>query len=76
VNGEDREVFKDPVEGRDKASKRGRLALRLKDGSWSTVRTKRGVDDPEDRLRPVFRDGEVLVQQRVEEVRRWALSAG
>jgi nicotinamide phosphoribosyltransferase len=69
VNGEDRDVFKDPVEGHDKASKRGRLALRFRDGSWSTVRTKRGVDDPEDRLRPVFRDGEVLVTENVGEIR-------
>jgi nicotinamide phosphoribosyltransferase len=72
VNGEDRDVFKDPVEGHDKASKRGRLALHLKDGKWSTVRMRRGVDDPEDRLKPVFRDGELLVNQSVPEVRRRA----
>jgi len=30
VNGEDRDVFKDPVEGHDKASKRGRLRCTLK----------------------------------------------
>ena len=72
VNGEDRDVFKDPVEGHDKASKRGRLALHLKDGKWSTVRLRRGVDDPEDRLKPVFRDGELLVEQSVPEVRRRA----
>ncbi|HEY7403382.1 MAG TPA: nicotinate phosphoribosyltransferase [Candidatus Angelobacter sp.] len=70
VNGEDRDVFKDPVEGHDKASKRGRLALREKNGSWLTVRARRNVEDPEDRLRPVFRDGELLVQQSVPEVRR------
>jgi nicotinamide phosphoribosyltransferase len=72
VNGEERDVFKDPVEGHDKASKRGRLALHLKDGKWSTVRQRRGVDDPEDRLKPVFRDGELLVNQSVPEVRRRA----
>jgi nicotinamide phosphoribosyltransferase len=70
VNGEDRDVFKDPIEGHDKASKRGRLALHLKNGKWSTVRLRRGVDDPENRLKPVFRDGELLVQQSVPEVRR------
>jgi nicotinamide phosphoribosyltransferase len=72
VNGEDRDVFKDPVEGHDKASKRGRLALHFKDGKWSTVRARRGIDDPEDRLKPVFRDGELLVEQSVAEVRRRA----
>ena len=70
VNGEDRDVFKDPVEGHDKASKRGRLALQRKNGNWSTVRVKRGVEDPEDHLRPVFRDGEVLVTESVAEVRK------
>ncbi|HLK53224.1 MAG TPA: nicotinate phosphoribosyltransferase, partial [Candidatus Angelobacter sp.] len=70
VNGEDRDVFKDPVEGHDKASKRGRLALHFKNGSWSTARLRRGVDDPEDRLKTVFRDGELLVNQSVPEVRR------
>src|ERR1041384_2835378 len=70
VNGEARDVFKDPVEGHDKASKRGRMALHFKDGKWSTVRSRPGVDDPEDRLKPVFRDGELLVQQSTAEVRR------
>jgi nicotinamide phosphoribosyltransferase len=72
VNGEDRDVFKDPVEGHDKASKRGRLTLYLKSGHWSTARARRGIDDPEDKLRPVFRDGELLVDQSVAEVRRLA----
>ena len=70
VNGEDHDVFKDPVEGHDKASKRGRLALHLDHRKWNTVRLRRNVDDPEDRLKTVFRDGEVLVQQSVPEVRR------
>ncbi|HEU4413550.1 MAG TPA: nicotinate phosphoribosyltransferase, partial [Candidatus Angelobacter sp.] len=72
VNGEDRDVFKDPVEGHDKASKRGRLALHFKDGSWSTARLRKGADDPDDRMKPVFRDGELLVNQSVAEVRRRA----
>jgi len=70
VDGEDRDVFKDPVEGHDKASKRGRLSLHRKNGSWTTVRAKRGAEDTEDLLRPVFRDGEVLVTESVGEIRR------
>ncbi len=70
VNGEDHDVFKDPVEGHDKASKRGRLALHYKDGHWRTVRTQRGIEDPEDQLRAVFCDGELLVEQSVAEVRK------
>ena len=69
IEGEDRDVFKDPVEGHDKASKRGRLALHFRDGVWSTPRTGRNATDPEDRLRTVFREGEILVTQTVAEVR-------
>jgi nicotinamide phosphoribosyltransferase len=72
VNGEDRDVFKDPVEGHDKASKRGRLALHRKDGAWRTQVGRRGDDDHEDCLRTVFRDGEVLATQTVEQVRNCA----
>jgi nicotinamide phosphoribosyltransferase len=69
VNGEDREVFKDPVEGHDKASKRGRLALDFAQGAWKTAPAKRGAADPADRLRLVFRNGEVLSAQTVAEIR-------
>lgn len=69
VNGEDREVFKDPVEGHEKVSKRGRLALHFTNGAWSTVKLRTGEVDYDDQLRPVFRDGEVLLTQGVAEVR-------
>ena len=71
VNGEARDVFKDPVEGHDKASKRGRLALLHNEGKWATVPAAK-VDDPEDMLRPVFRDGEILLTQSVAEIRQIA----
>jgi nicotinamide phosphoribosyltransferase len=69
VKGQDRDVFKDPVEGHDKASKRGRLALHCQGGAWSTVRTQRDAHDAEDRLQTVFRDGEILVERTVQQVR-------
>ena len=72
IAGEDRDVFKDPVDGHDKASKRGRLALHFRDGAWGTVRTSRGLEDQEDRLQTVFRDGEILVTQSVAHVREKA----
>ena len=34
------------------------------------MRATRGIEDQEDRLRAVFRDGEVLVTENVEEIRR------
>lgn len=69
VDGQERDVFKDPVEGHDKASKRGRLALHIEPGAWKTIRTHGNSVDPEDHLRLVFRDGEVLVTQSVQEIR-------
>ncbi|HEU5415445.1 MAG TPA: nicotinate phosphoribosyltransferase [Candidatus Angelobacter sp.] len=69
VNGKDREVFKDPVEGHDKMSKRGRLALHYSNGAWSTHRIAKGEVDADDRLEPVFRDGEVLKTQTVAQIR-------
>lgn len=72
IDGKDYEVFKDPVEGHEKMSKRGRLALHLNNSSWSTVRVQRDASDKEDQLRPVFRDGELLVTQSVAEIRERA----
>jgi nicotinamide phosphoribosyltransferase len=69
VHGEDRDVFKDPVEGHDKASKRGRLSLHLEEGLWSTERANSGGDD---QLQTVFRDGEVLLTHSVAEIRERA----
>jgi nicotinamide phosphoribosyltransferase len=69
VNGKDLEVFKDPVEGHDKMSKRGRLALHFSNGAWSTHRIAKGEVDADDRLEPVFRDGEVLKTQTVRQIR-------
>jgi nicotinamide phosphoribosyltransferase len=73
VNGEDRDVFKDPVEGHDKASKRGRLALLFDDGLWSTERV-RNSDVGADQLQTVFRDGEVMLSHSVAEIRERAAS--
>jgi nicotinamide phosphoribosyltransferase len=72
VNGEDRDVFKDPVEGHDKMSKRGRLALRRRDGKWITERVDRGASAHGDLLRPVFRDGEILARYTVADIRERA----
>ena len=72
VNGKDREVFKDPVEGHEKVSKQGRLALHFSNGAWSTHRLAQGEVDSEDRLEPVFRNGEVLKMQTVEQIRNRA----
>jgi nicotinamide phosphoribosyltransferase len=71
IHGEDHEVFKDPVEGHDKMSKRGRLALHRSNGKWKTVPLIKGRDDG-DVLRTVFQNGEVTLTQTVSEVREVA----
>jgi nicotinamide phosphoribosyltransferase len=72
VHGKDHDVFKDPVDGHDKASKRGRLALHFRNGKWLTERSSRNAGDSDDRLRMVFQDGELVVNQTVTEIRERA----
>jgi len=67
VNGEEREVFKDPVTDSGKRSKRGRLKLLRDAKGWSTV--AQGAAG-EDRLQTVFENGEIVKQYTFEEVRK------
>ena len=71
VNGIERAISKDPVTDHGKSSKAGKLALTCEDGEYRTVRqTEQGP--PGDLLEVVFRDGELLRQQRFDDVRRRA----
>lgn len=72
INGEEHPVYKDPVDGHDKVSKRGRLSLRYANESWSTKKLEPGKQDSQDRLQTVFKDGEVLVEQNVADIRERA----
>ena len=67
VNGEERDVFKQPVTDAGKRSKSGRLALIRGVNGFETVR----ADSPrgDDVLREVFRDGRVTQAWTFEEVR-------
>ena len=66
VNGEDRPVFKRPVTDHGKQSKAGRLKLVEREGRLTTV----GQHEPgEDRLLPVFRNGEILRTTSFAEIR-------
>jgi nicotinamide phosphoribosyltransferase len=72
VNGKEHDVFKDPVDGHDKASKRGRLALHFPQGKWATERSVRDAPDAEDHLQIVFRDGALVKNQTAAEIRERA----
>lgn len=76
INGEEHPVYKDPIEGHDKASKRGRLALHRENGKWTTKQVQPGTQGSEDLLQTVFKDGEVLIDQSVAEIRERATAPG
>lgn len=68
VNGEWRDVYKDPVTDPGKRSKRGRLALVRDADGYRTVRADQ-ISGEANELVTVFRNGEVLVDWRFDEVR-------
>lgn len=78
VNGEWRDVYKDPVTDQGKASKKGRQALVYECGLGScSYRTKEAKYVDERRrntlvMRPIYRNGELLVDDDFETVRKRA----
>lgn len=68
IDGVWRDVFKDPVTDPGKTSKRGRLALVRDAEGWATVRADE-VPAGQDRLEPVYRNGELLRDQSFADVR-------
>ncbi len=75
VDSVERDIFKDPVTGPDKASKRGKLALLHDESGFRTARTHGETELPGDLLQPVFRNGEVLRHQSLDGIRALADSA-
>lgn len=72
VNGLWRDVYKDPITDISKRSKKGRLALIRRDnGEFRTIR-EQDLGDRPNLLLPVFRNGELLVDQSLEEIRKRA----
>jgi nicotinamide phosphoribosyltransferase len=73
VNGEWRDVFKDPVTDKGKVSKKGRLTLvkNLDTGEYRTVNAPlaHGHRSAAEQLVTVFRDGVLLQEQTFEEIR-------
>ena len=65
ISGESRDVHKDPVTDPGKRSKAGRLCLIKQDG-WKTVTA---TTHPEDKLVEVFRDGSLLIEWTLDDVR-------
>jgi len=76
VNGEDRDVFKDPVTDHGKVSKAGRLDLIANQiGEVRTVKLFQGeVANQFSVMRTVYQDGEILVDDNLDDIRARAKS--
>ena len=72
VNGLWRDVYKDPITDTGKRSKKGRLALvRRGNGIIHTIREQE-LGNRTNLLRPIFRNGKVLAEQDLDEIRTLA----
>ncbi|MES3006096.1 MAG: nicotinate phosphoribosyltransferase [Patescibacteria group bacterium] len=71
IDGEWREVMKDPITDPGKKSKAGRLALVKQGGQYKTVRAQFGQVNV---LQPVFWNGVLMVDQTLAEIRERALA--
>lgn len=67
-DGEWHDVYKDPITGKSKASKRGRMALIKEDGVYKTIRLEE-LGDRENLLRVIFRNGKLIVDDEFKSVR-------
>jgi nicotinamide phosphoribosyltransferase len=73
VDGQGRDVFKDPITDKGKISKKGRLQLvKLQDGGYSTIPEQAGSAGSENQLVEVFKDGKLLREYTLDEVRERA----
>jgi len=70
IDGEWRDVFKEPITDMSKLSKRGILSLGLKDGIFTTslADQAKGLNQ----MRPVYRNGEILIVDNMEAIRHRA----
>lgn len=74
VNGEVRDVFKDPITDHGKVSKAGRLDLvKWANGNYQTVKLEDGKTSNEfSCMRTVYENGELLIDDSLDEIRKRA----
>lgn len=71
VNGEGREIFKDPItDDGTKKSAKGLMKIELKDGKYSLVDQVNWETENTGELVEVFRDGKLLVDQNLSDIRK------
>ncbi|MCW5961724.1 MAG: nicotinate phosphoribosyltransferase [Pyrinomonadaceae bacterium] len=71
IDGEYRDVFKQPVTDSGKTSKKGRLDLINENGAYRTIKLESAgiIADPRSVLRTVFENGELLIDEDLETIR-------
>lgn len=72
VNGEVRDVFKDPITDHGKVSKAGRLDLVRRDGRFETIEISRGDRASHDNfseMQTVYENGQILIDDTFDNIR-------
>lgn len=71
VNGEERDVFKDPITDHGKKSKSGRLDLVKRDGHFVTIEIPKNEisHNSISEMRTVYENGQILIDDTFEEIR-------
>jgi len=72
INGEWRDVYKDPITDQGKRSKKGRLALINVNGQFKTV-ARNTINPMDNELVAVFRNGKLVTEYTLDQVRNQAL---
>jgi len=71
VNGEGRKIFKDPVtDDGTKKSAKGLMKIELENGAYTLIDQVDWTLEQEGELKEVFRDGKILVDQSLSEIRQ------
>ncbi|CAG0879526.1 unnamed protein product [Darwinula stevensoni] len=68
INGQGINVYKDPITDSGKKSKKGRLTLEMKGGTFTTIQEGLG-DDKKDLLQTVFENGHLVKEYTFDEIR-------
>ena len=70
VNGEGREIYKDPItDDGTKKSARGLIKIIKEDNQYSLVDSVTWEEERQGELNEVYRDGQLLVDQSLKEIR-------
>jgi nicotinamide phosphoribosyltransferase len=71
VNGDGREIFKDPItDDGTKKSAKGLMKIELEDGKYKLVDQVSWAQEQQGELKEVFRDGKLLIDQNLADIRK------